>query len=291
MSSDRRRFLREIARTAREVRGVSGAGRDALAEARDALLRGDEAPVAAEEESVSERDPGRLSPDEQERYGTQLALPGWSEREQLALRGTSAVVVGAGALGAPVALYLAAAGVGRLGIVDHDRVGLADLQRQLLHFTPDRGVSKAHSAAAKLGFLNPEVEVVPYEVRLDPANAAGLLDGHDLVLGPLALNPAICAAGVPAVLGAVAGLEGAAMAIRPGESACWRCARRELPAGAGALGPAAGVVGSLMALEALKLATGFAPPLVDHVLEVDLGGPALTWTPVERRSGCPDCEG
>jgi len=289
VSSPRRGFLRELARTAREVKGVGGAGRDAVAEAREALLGGEEEPA---EETRAQRAPDELSDAERERYASQLALPEWSERAQLALRGASVLVVGAGALGTPVALYLAAAGVGRLGIADDDRVGLADLQRQLLHFTPDLGVPKAHSAAAKLGFLNPEVEVVPYEARFDAAHARGLLAGHDGLVGPSSLNELLLAAGVPGVLGRAAGSSGALMAIRPGESACWRCAEPEpstIPDGV--LGPAAGAVGSLMALEALKLLTGYAPPQLDARLELDLAAasPALVRVPVTRRPDCPEC--
>ena len=120
----------------------------------------------------------------------------------------SVLVVGAGALGSPVALYLAGAGVGRLGIVDGDEVELSNLHRQLLHFTPDVGVPKAHSAAAKLGFLNPEVVVEPYQVRLDASNAAGLIEGADLVVDcsdsfdtRYAVNAACCAARIPLVRG------------------------------------------------------------------------------------------
>lgn len=285
MSSDRRGFLRDLARTAREVKGVSGAGRDAFAEARDALLAEDQ----PEEETTPERAPDRLSAEERERYAAQLGSPGWSEGAQLALRAASVLVVGTGGLGSPVALSLAAAGVGRLGILDDDRVALADLQAELLHFTPDVGVAKAHSAAAKLGFLNPEVEVVPYEVRLEADNAAGLLVGHDVVVGPPSVNAVLCAAGVPGVLGQGAGLGGAAMAIRPGMTACWRCAGPGLAPAGGTLAAVAGVLGSLMALEAIKLVTGFAPPLTDALLRVELASPALIREPVRRRTDCPDC--
>ena len=126
--------------------------------------------------------PPLLTDAEMERYSRQLVLPEWSEAAQLALREASVLVIGAGALGSPVALYLAGAGVGRLGIVDADVVELSNLHRQLLHFTPDVGVPKAESAAAKLGFLNPEVVVEPYQVRVDETNAAGLVEGQDLVV-------------------------------------------------------------------------------------------------------------
>ena len=166
--------------------------------------------VAAATQSTPE--PAREVPDpelaeaELERYSRQLVMPEWSEAAQRALAAASVLVVGAGALGSPVALYLAGAGVGRLGIVDADDVELSNLHRQILHFTPDIGVPKAHSAAAKLGFLNPGVVVEPYQVRLDAANAAGLIEGADLVVDcsdsfatRYAVNAACCAARIPLV--------------------------------------------------------------------------------------------
>lgn len=245
-----------------------------------------------------------LSDGELERYSRQLVLPEWSEAAQLALRGASVLVVGAGALGSPVALHLAGAGVGRLGIVDADDVELSNLHRQHLHFTPDIGVPKAHSAAVKLGFLNPETVVEPYQVRLDESNAAGLVEGHDLVVDcsdsfatRYAVNAACCDAGVPLVEGGVLGTSGLVMAIRPGESACYRCAFPEPPppgtapscAEAGVLGPAAGVIGSLQALEAIKLLSGVGEPLVGAFLQVDLGTYAFLRVAVARRDDCPDC--
>ena len=241
---------------------------------------------------------------EVERYSRQLVLPEWSEQAQLALKAASVLVVGAGALGSPVAMYLAGAGAGRLGILDADEVELSNLHRQFLHFTPDAGVPKAASAAAKLRFLNPDVVVEPYNVRLDAANAAGLVHGHDVVVDcsdsfatRYAVNAACCAAGVPLVEGGVIGVSGVVMAIRPGETACYRCAFPEPPppgaaptcAQAGVLGPAAGVIGSLMALEALKLLTGVGEPLTGAFLQADLLRPDFLRVAVERRAGCPDC--
>ena len=298
--SSRRRFLRELASAAREVRGTGAAGRDAFAEAEAALLAGEAAP----EETVPERPVDALTDAELDRYSRQLVLPQWSERMQLALREASVLVVGAGALGSPVALYLAGAGVGRLGLVDSDAVELSNLHRQLLNFPPDVGVAKAHSGAAKLAFLNPEVEIVPYEVRFEDHNADALLEGHDLVVDcsdsfatRYAVNAACCAMRLPLVEGGVLGLSGLVMAIRPGRTACYRCAFPEPPpagsvpscAEGGVLGPAAGMVGSLQALEALKLLTGFAPALTDAFLQVELLDPGFTRVGVERRPGCPDC--
>jgi molybdopterin-synthase adenylyltransferase len=248
----------------------------------------------------------RLSDRELERYSRQLVMPEWSEAAQVALREASVLVVGAGALGSPVALYLAGAGVGRLGVVDGDAVELSNLHRQLLHFTPDVGVAKAHSAAAKVGFLNPDVLVEPYQVRLDDGNAATLVEGHDLVVDcsdsfatRYAVNAACCAAGVALVEGGVVGLSGIVMAVRPGESACYRCAFPEPPppgaapscAQAGILGPAAGVVGSLQALEALKLLAGLPDPLLDAFLQVDLADLSFLRVAVSRRPSCPACGG
>ena len=214
--------------------------------------------------------------------------------------------VGLGALGSPVAAYLAGAGVGRLGILDDGAVEVSNLHRQLLHFTPDVGVAKTSSATAKLGFLNPDVLIEPYQMRLHAGNAADVIAGQDLVVDcsdtfatRYAVNAACCAAGVPLVEAGVVGLGGLVMTIRPGRSACYRCAFPVAPAPgaaptcaeAGILGPAAGVIGSLQALEALKLLGGAAEPLLDAFLQVDLATHEVTRVAVARRRDCPDCGG
>src|SRR4051795_4002602 len=188
--NSRRGFLRDLAAAAAEV---GSAAREAAAE-----------PVAPAAFPLSDT--------ELDRYGRQLALPEWGLAQQAALREARVLVVGVGALGSPVALYLAGAGVGRLGILDHDGVELSNLHRQLLHFTPDVGVPKAESAAAKLGFLNPDVVIEPYQVRLEPHNAAALVEGQDLVVDcsdafatRYAVNAACCAARVPLVEAGVSG--------------------------------------------------------------------------------------
>ena len=232
-----------------------------------------------------------------ERYSRQLALPEWSEAAQRALGDASVLVVGAGALGSPVATYLAGAGVGRLGVVDDGDVELSNLHRQHLHFTPDIGVPKARSAVGKLGYLNPEIVIEPYQAAFN----AAMVEGQDLVVdctdsfeARYAINAACCAAGVALVEGGVAGLSGLVMAIRPGETACYRCAFPEAPksaascAEAGVLGPAAGVIGSLQALEALKLLAGL-PALTDAFLQVDLLSLDFLRVTVRRRADCPDC--
>jgi molybdopterin/thiamine biosynthesis adenylyltransferase len=242
-----------------------------------------------------------LPESEVDRYQRQLVLPEWSEAAQLAVRDASVLVVGVGALGSPVAAYLAGAGVGRLGILDEGMVELSNLHRQFLHYTPDIGVAKTWSASSKLGFLNPDVLVEPFQMRLESDNAADLIAGQDLVVDctdtfatRYAVNAACCAAGVPLVEGGVVGLTGLVMGIRPGESACYRCAFPEAPenaascAEAGILGPAAGVIGSLQALEALKLLAGL-PALLDAFLQVDLATYEVVRVGVARRPGCPDC--
>jgi molybdopterin/thiamine biosynthesis adenylyltransferase len=232
-----------------------------------------------------------------DRYSRQLVLPEWSEAAQNAVGEASVLVVGAGALGSPVAAYLAGAGVGRLGIVDDGDVELSNLHRQHLHFTPDLGVAKARSAAAKLGFLNPEIVIEPYQAAFN----AAMVEGQDLVVdctdsfeARYAINAACCAAGVALVEAGVVGLSGLVMAIRPGETACYRCAFPHAPAGAascaeaGVLGPAAGVIGSLQALEALKLLAGL-PVLTDAFLQIDLLTLDFLRVAVRRRPDCPDC--
>jgi molybdopterin/thiamine biosynthesis adenylyltransferase len=246
--------------------------------------------------------PSRLSEDEMQRYSRQLVLPEWSEAAQVTMREASVLVIGAGGLGSPVAMHLAGAGVGRLGIVDGDAVEISNLHRQHLHFTPDLGVAKAASAAAKLRFLNPEIVVEDYYAHLDADNVGGMVEGQDLVVDcsdtfatRYAVNAACCTAGVPLVEGGVVGWSGLVMGIRPGETACYRCAFPIEPvdapscAEAGVLGPAAGVIGSLQALEALKLLTAAAVPLTDAFLQVDLASLDVLRVSVQRRPDCPDC--
>jgi molybdopterin/thiamine biosynthesis adenylyltransferase len=268
----------------------------AVASAKEAV---EPAAAAAEEPEIQQ-----LTDPEIERYARQLVLPEWGAAAQLALSEASVLVVGAGALGSPVAAYLAGAGVGRLGIVDDDAVELSNLHRQLLHYTPDLGVPKAESAAAKLRFLNPDVIVEPYQMRVDADNVAGLVEGQDLVVDcsdsfatRYVVNAACCAARVRLVEAGVLGMAGMVMSIKPGRTACYRCAFPSAPvdaprcADAGVLGPAAGVVGSLQALEAMKLLTGAAPAIADGFLQVDLATAEFLRVHTARRADCPDCAG
>lgn len=237
-----------------------------------------------------------------DRYGRQLVLDGWGAKQQRALRDASVLIVGAGALGSPVAAYLVGAGVGRLGILDDDRVELSNLHRQFLHSQSELGFPKAHSAVARLQTLNMEVMIEPYQARFGPDNAEALVLGHDLIVDcsdsfatRYEVNAACCESATALVEGGVLGLQGMVMSIRPGETACYRCAFPTAPAGAptcataGILGPAAGTIGSLMALEAMKLLADLPDPLTDAFLQIDLGRGDFLRVGTSRRADCPDC--
>jgi adenylyltransferase/sulfurtransferase len=245
-----------------------------------------------------------LSDPELERYSRQLVLPEWSGAAQERLKHATAIVIGAGALGSPAATYLAAAGVGRLGIVDEDVVELSNLHRQPLHYTPDVGRQKAENAAMKLGVLNPEVALDPYPVRIDASNAPAIVIGADVVVDcsdtfdtRYVVNDACCSQRVPLVEGGVLGFNGLVLSIKPGESACYRCVFPTPPEPgsvpscreAGVLGATAGIVGAIQALEALKLLTGVGQPLVDRILQLDAATMEQLLVKTSRRADCPAC--
>jgi molybdopterin-synthase adenylyltransferase len=245
-----------------------------------------------------------LSESELERYSRQLVLPEWSGAAQERLKAASAIVVGAGALGSPAAIYLAAAGIGRLGIVDEDVVELSNLHRQPLHYTPDLERQKAENAALKLGVLNPEVQVDPYPVHIDAQNAPAIVMGADVVVDcsdsfatRYVVNDACCSQRIPLVEAGVLGFDGLVLSVRPGESACYRCVfPTEPPPGsvpscreAGVLGATAGIIGSIQALEALKLITGVGQPLTDRILQLDAARMEPTIVSTGRRADCPAC--
>ena len=227
-----------------------------------------------------------LSPQEIERYARHLVLAEVGGAGQQRFQAARVLLVGAGGLGAPVALYLAAAGIGTIGIVDDDLVSLSNLQRQVIHTTGRVGTAKVDSAAAALGDLNPHVTVVRHEFRLSAANAEGLIGGYDLVadgsdnFSTRYLVADACAAlRVPLVTAAVGRFDGSVTVLKPyeGENPSYRDLFPAPPpegllpscAEAGILGALTGVLGSIQALEILKLVAGIGEPLIGRLLLYD----------------------
>lgn len=249
-------------------------------------------------------EPAGITDAELERYARQLVIPDFGFDAQVRLRQADVLVVGCGALGTAAAGYLVAAGVGRVGIVDPDAVDLTNLQRQLTFLPDDIGESKAVVAAGRFAGLNPGVLVEAYPARFDSENGGGLVSGRSLVLDcsdnfetRYAVNDACVSAGVPLIESGVLGLDGIVMTIVPGRSACYRCAFPDPPepgsrrtcAEAGMLGPVAGVVGALQALEAVKLLADVGISAVDRVVQIEGRTLAFTSLTVRRRPGCVSC--
>lgn len=231
------------------------------------------------------------------RYSRQILLQHVDIDGQLRLKQSRALIVGLGGLGAPVALYLAAAGVGELHLADFDTVDLTNLQRQIIHDTDSVGLSKVDSALRRLTAVNPEVRLVPHPTAMDEDSLAAAVAAVDLVLDcsdnfstRTAVNAACVVAGKPLVSGAAIRLEGQLSVFDPRrpESPCYHClyghgSEAELTCSeAGVLGPLVGLVGSLQALEALKLLAGFGEPLVGRLLLIDALGTRFRELRVKR---------
>jgi sulfur-carrier protein adenylyltransferase/sulfurtransferase len=218
------------------------------------------------------------------RYSRHLVLPEFGVAGQQRLKAARILIVGAGGLGSPAALYLAAAGVGTLGLVDWDVVDRSNLQRQVLHGTQMVGQTKLDSARARLADLNPHVQLETISARLTSANALDVLRGWDVVLDGsdnfptrYLVNDACVLLGIPGVYGAVLRFEGQVSVFDARRGPCYRCLFREPPppalvpscAEGGVLGVLPGIIGSLQALEAIKLVTGVGTPLVGRLLLFD----------------------
>lgn len=232
-----------------------------------------------------------LSADELERYARHIVLREIGGQGQAALQRAKVLVIGAGGLGAPVLMYLAAAGVGTLGVVDDDTVSLSNLQRQVIHATPDIGARKVDSAAAKIHALNPHVKFAGHGVRLDASNALELLSAYDLILDGsdnfatrYLASDACYLAKKPLISAALGTFDGSLTTLRPHEknaggvlNPTYRCLFPEAPPEgtvpscqeAGVMGALAGVLGSMMALEAIREITGFGEGLVGRLLMID----------------------
>lgn len=239
-----------------------------------------------------------------QRYARHLKMPELDVEAHERLQAGRVLVVGAGGLGSPALYYLAAAGVGHLGIVDHDVVELSNLQRQILHATPDLGRPKTESAAEKLRALNPEVDVVCHQTRFGEDNALELIDGYDVIVAGVdnfparyLLNDACVMQRKTLVEGGVLRFSGMAITIEGGQTACYRClfptpppdGRVSSAAEAGVFGPAAGIVGAIQASEAIKILAGVGEPLYNRLLSVDVLTMTFDVTPIERDPNCPVC--
>jgi len=245
-----------------------------------------------------------LTKDEVLRYSRHLIMPEVGMEGQLKLKQAKVLLVGAGGLGSPLALYLAAAGVGHLGIVDFDVVDFTNLQRQVLHGTSDVGRSKLESAADTLREINPYVEVVPHEARLTSENALGILADYDLVADGTdnfatryLVNDACVLTGKPNVYGSIFRFEGQASVFAMREGPCYRCLYPEPPppglvpscAEGGVLGVLPGIVGCIQALETIKLIIGKGEPLIGRLLLFDALHMRFRELKLRKNPECPAC--
>jgi sulfur-carrier protein adenylyltransferase/sulfurtransferase len=245
-----------------------------------------------------------LSNDELQRYGRHLVLPDVGLDGQRRLKAGRVLIVGAGGLGSPVALYLAAAGVGTLGLIDFDVVDLSNLHRQVLHGTSDVGRSKLESARERIHAANPHVAIDTYEMRLTSANALDILSEYDVIVDGTdnfatryLTNDACTLLGKPNVYGSIFKFEGQASVFATPDGPCYRCLYPSPPppglvpscAEGGVLGVLPGIVGTIQATEVLKLLLGIGEPLIGRLLLIDALGSLFRTVGLERDPACPAC--
>jgi adenylyltransferase/sulfurtransferase len=245
-----------------------------------------------------------LTPDELNRYSRHLLLPEVGMEGQQRLKAARVLCIGTGGLGSPLALYLAAAGVGTLGMVDFDIVDASNLQRQIIHFTSDIGRSKLDSAAEKLLALNPALHVVKHETRLTSANALDILKDYDVVADGTdnfptryLVNDACVLLGIPNVYGSIFRFEGQASVFATKDGPCYRCLYPEPPppglvpscAEGGVLGILPGLLGIIQATEALKLILGKGESLIGRLLLVDALAMRFRELKLRKNPDCPIC--
>jgi len=238
------------------------------------------------------------------RYSRHILLPEVGGKGQKKLAQAKVFVVGAGGLGSPVALYLAAAGIGTIGLIDSDVVDMSNLQRQVLHYTPDVGRAKVLSAKEKIEVLNPDVKVETYEVRFSTENALEFIKPYDIVIdgvdnfpAKFLINDACYFAEKPLIHGGILRFEGRVFSIIPHKSACYRCIfKQPPPAGlvpscqeAGIIGVVAGIIGTIQATEAIKLILGIGQPLTDRILDFDAQNTRFREIKTKRNPKCILC--
>lgn len=243
-----------------------------------------------------------LSDTELDRYARHLVLREIGGRGQALLKAANVAVIGAGGLGSPCLLYLAAAGIGRLTIIDDDQVAISNLQRQILFTSTDTGRGKAEVGAARLAALNPHVDIVVQAIRLKPGNAVGLLSGHshvadgcDSFATRLAVSDAALALKLPLISGAVGPFDGQIAVFKGHEPGlpCYRCLvgnavdqAEQSCAETGVLGALTGVIGAMMALEVIRDVTGFGDPMAGRLLLYDALGPRLRTIRLPKDPAC-----
>jgi adenylyltransferase/sulfurtransferase len=245
-----------------------------------------------------------LSPEEIKRYSRHLIMPEVGMDAQRRLKASSVLCIGAGGLGSPAAMYLAAAGIGRLGIVDFDVVDYSNLQRQLLHTTNDVGISKLESAKNKVRALNPHVQVDGYEEALSSENAMRLFKGYDVILDGTdnfptryLVNDACVLSGIPNAYGSIFRFEGQASVFATKEGPCYRCLYPEPPppglvpscAEGGVLGVLPGIIGVIQATESIKILTGIGEPLIGRFLIYDALKMRFRELKLKKDPECPVC--
>ncbi len=250
------------------------------------------------------RNTTELTREELVRYNRQMLLPQLGEDGQRALKESRVLLVGAGGLGSPVALYLAAAGVGTIGLVDFDVVDLSNLHRQILHGSAGVGSSKIDSARDRLRDINPNVEIEVYETRFESGNALEIARGYELIVDGTdnfatryLVNDASVLLGIPNVYGSVYRFEGQASVFGAPDGPCYRCLFREPPpphlipncAEAGVLGVVPGLVGTIQAAEAIKQLLGLGDTLVGKMLTIDVMTMAFRTIEIRRDPECPAC--
>ena len=248
--------------------------------------------------------PQTMNADQRNRYQRHLLLPEVGEAGQLKLLGSKVLLLGAGGLGSPAALYLAAAGVGTLGIIDMDVVDSSNLQRQILHNTERVGMRKVDSAKVTLEAMNPDLTVRTYDTRLGAHNILEIIDGYDVIVDGTdnfptryLVNDAALLKNIPVVHGSIFRFEGQVTVFAPYVGPCYRCMIPEPPpaelapscAEAGVLGVLPGIVGSIQAIETIKILLDLGEPLIGRLLTYDSMDQSFRTFKVRRDPGCPAC--